>query len=999
MAQMRLASTGSGSGEITARLLEDPVETFDFAEVSIHVPTPVPGNPFTDAEVTGTLREEGAAPISLLGFCDSDDGTLFRIRFLARRPGTSSFTVRYSVPAQGIDWSWSSSFRAVPSSRKGIVIVDPERPYHFRWSGTGEHYFYSGATAYHLLSWRDDPRMLAHLNRIADAGANRIRFLNYGRASDDEWWSGMTQSDRFVWTVSPWAAENPQRQLQDGSIEPVHTRFDLAHWRKAEKLLRAMRARDVVGAVNLYMDRGVSAEYGPDDAPEAGSFEEELYFRYAVARYSAFANVMWDLGTEHDEYRTSEWATAAGTRLREWDPYGHLVSAHPNRFRPEYQTQPWYGFAEFQYYGVEDDGLGSDVVERVNRHVRGWRDEVRRNGRILPQVEEEYGYEADPSGYDEPLPQVRKKAWAIVLGGGYVTSGERRGWQHGDPTNDGAEQPATEILGSMRILREFFASRGIPFRDMEPMAELDGTGRYGLAQPGEHYVILLPDGGSATVPLAAGAYTALWLRPKSGQIVAIPGAARGTWRSPAAPPPPAGEEADGDWVLYLRKAVDRRVDFAPPGSAAALGFEADGGGPFSESSGFGWVGGSALSSRLRSCPGTDPAQSSFVFTSAERTWELELANGDYDVTVSVGDCAYAQGPQRVVVEGTPFVEDERTASGSFLVRTRKVRVMDGRLSVTIGGGGGVTALDFVEVVRAYDQPGLLRSVSFQAAGGRTPLGFVAHHGEIFDPATGLGFTGDLRTNVRTRGVHPDPALDGLVFASERPATFEVALPAGTYDVRIAAGDRYAQGPHRIVVEGVPLLDGETTAAGGTLVRSARVYVADGRLTVELGGTTGNTTLNYLTVFSAPVDHLAVNFQPATSLVPAGFAPDAGAPYSAARGYGWSRDFSGSSRMRGRAADPALDTFVFVGPSPAVWKLDLPNGLYQISVAVGDPSYAQGPQRVVAEGVSLVQGETTAASRPIFRAREVRVSDGQLSIEVGGLAGNTALDWIRVVSSR
>src|SRR4051812_4535416 len=59
------------------------IDRFDFVEVTIRVPHPPDGNPFLDAEVTGEFGREGFAPTAHVeGFCDSDDGSLFRIRFM-----------------------------------------------------------------------------------------------------------------------------------------------------------------------------------------------------------------------------------------------------------------------------------------------------------------------------------------------------------------------------------------------------------------------------------------------------------------------------------------------------------------------------------------------------------------------------------------------------------------------------------------------------------------------------------------------------------------------------------------------------------------------------------------------------------------------------------------------------------------------------------------------------------------------------------------------------
>jgi hypothetical protein len=72
-----------------------------------------------------------------------------------------------------------------------------------------------------------------------------------------------------------------------------------------------------------------------------------------------------------------------------------------------------------------------------------------------------------------------------------------------------------------------------------------------------------------------------------------------------------------------------------------------------------------------------------------------VANGEYDVWVSVGDASYASGPQRLAVEGQVVVNDEATVAGQFLERTARVTVTDGRLTLLVGGAGGYTALDYV----------------------------------------------------------------------------------------------------------------------------------------------------------------------------------------------------------------------------------------------------------------------------------------------------------------
>ena len=60
---------------------------------------------------------------------------------------------------------------------------------------------------------------------------------------------------------------------------------------------------------------------------------------------------------------------------------------------------------------------------------------------------------------------------------------------------------------------------------------------------------------------------------------------------------------------------------------------------YSVGSGYGWAATSGLASRDRTAP--NDLNRDFVFSSAEKTFNVDLANGDYTVTVTLGDQSYA----------------------------------------------------------------------------------------------------------------------------------------------------------------------------------------------------------------------------------------------------------------------------------------------------------------------------------------------------------------------
>jgi uncharacterized protein DUF5060 len=111
------------------------VDAYDFVEVTLNVAQPDAKNPFTDVTVSGEFGKAGSADKTKVhGFCDSADGSVFRIRFMPAGPGDYA----YSVTLQQGDFTQTHTgkFQAKDEHRRGPVRVDPKYPWHFIWEGT-----------------------------------------------------------------------------------------------------------------------------------------------------------------------------------------------------------------------------------------------------------------------------------------------------------------------------------------------------------------------------------------------------------------------------------------------------------------------------------------------------------------------------------------------------------------------------------------------------------------------------------------------------------------------------------------------------------------------------------------------------------------------------------------------------------------------------------------------------------------------------------------------
>ncbi len=232
--------------------------------------------------------------------------------------------------------------------------------------------------------------------------------------------------------------------------------------------------------------------------------------------------------------------------LKAWDPYRHLATSHPVDNAHQDRTAGWFDFTSFQEWSRTQHAF-----------MLAQRKEQQRLGRIIPQTNEEYGYEdhyplwAKGPG-SESADTLRRMAWEIVMAGGYQTSGEtaRRGTNVWPDTGGGwmngrGDDTMTMFQGYSHMV-DFFTS--FKWWETEPHDELVSSGNYCLAKPGETYAIYLPNAGNVTVRLEPGLYQATWWEAATGKQTPLPSvnAAASSWTSPQAP-------GGGDWALLLRR--------------------------------------------------------------------------------------------------------------------------------------------------------------------------------------------------------------------------------------------------------------------------------------------------------------------------------------------------------------------------------------------------------------------------------------------------------------
>jgi len=84
----------------------------------------------------------------------------------------------------------------------------------------------------------------------------------------------------------------------------------------------------------------------------------------------------------------------------------------------------------------------------------------------------------------------------------------------------------------------------------------------------------------------------------------------------------------------------------------------------------------------------------------------------------------------------------------------------------------------------------------------------------------------------------------------RDHVFEFDLPNGSYDVTVGVGYRGSERPHTILIEGVTVIDNETTDASA-IIRSQTLTVNDKKLTVVMGMYNEIGHINFLEIEAVP----------------------------------------------------------------------------------------------------------------------------------------------------
>lgn len=152
--------------------------------------------------------------------------------------------------------------------------------------------------------------------------------------------------------------------------------------------------------------------------------------------------------------------------------------------------------------------------------------------------------------------------------------------------------------------------------------------------------------------------------------------------------------------------VDLSYNFQPANAVVPEGFDVDNGSAYGDQGGefdYGWSQDISHTARDRNSANAPDQQSDTLLHMQYRPsqaayWEIGLPNGNYRVTVSVGDPDYTNSYYQVLAEGQTVVEYPPNSFRRFALGVLDVNVSDGRLTLTNGPDAVNNKINYVTIL-------------------------------------------------------------------------------------------------------------------------------------------------------------------------------------------------------------------------------------------------------------------------------------------------------------
>ncbi|QCX37898.1 DUF5060 domain-containing protein [Aureibaculum algae] len=344
------------------------------------------------------------------------------------------------------------------------------------------------------------------------------------------------------------------------------TRFDVSKLEQWEIVFQHMQSKGIV----LHMVLQETENETMLDHGNTGPLRQ-LYFRELIARFGHHLALVWNLGEENGPASWSpigqndKQRKAMATFLKETDPYQHPVLLHTHSEDPlrEDILNDILGFKDL-------DGLSLQQAKReeASTVVETWRKKSKAAGQDWLITMDEIGMwhtGALTDTQDANHFSLRHYAlWGTLMSGAAGVEWYFGAKQpHNDLTSEDWRQ--RDHLWEITNHAKVFFNTYLPYWEMQPKHSLiNSKEAYCIRKVNEIYAVYLPKLGRYTIDLreASGDFQIQWYNPLTGgplQTASVKSISGGGIRSLAIPKELSATKKNTDWVILLRKNVEKQL--------------------------------------------------------------------------------------------------------------------------------------------------------------------------------------------------------------------------------------------------------------------------------------------------------------------------------------------------------------------------------------------------------------------------------------------------------
>jgi hypothetical protein len=292
--------------------------------------------------------------------------------------------------------------------------------------------------------------------------------------------------------------------------------LNAAEYRRVEGMLDELERRRLL----IFPFAGF---FGQDSDYPREPEDQELYIRYALARLSAYWNVLFNVAGPEPNLRgprrwmSDEEVTRLGRLIAKLDPFRHPIAVHNRTGDDPFRDADWTTYGVIQGPKTADlEKLSAGLLESHHPEKPLLAQETLWSGNV--------NHIRALGGRDYTDDELRRNAIVIQMSAAAIVFADNDG--KSSSGFSGALDPAMAKQERHDVLRrvwDFFETT--PFYRMKPAQELVDRG-FCLAEPGREYLAYLPEGGTINVQVAEGPYRVMWVNARNPEETREAGSTR-----------------------------------------------------------------------------------------------------------------------------------------------------------------------------------------------------------------------------------------------------------------------------------------------------------------------------------------------------------------------------------------------------------------------------------------------------------------------------------------